>query len=123
VSVAPGNKNYLSHAGAVYYSKSYVHVAYWVSVNRNVPAYIPAALKSLELYANDVPAGGIVYGKNAIYKVNGVEEIRFPEETAKLESFAVEQCQNLKVAYLPKDAEVSSNAFYNVHSDFKIERY
>lgn len=123
VSVAPGNKNYVSHAGVVYYSKNYVPVEYWVAVDRNVPAYIPAALKSLELYANDVPAGGIVYGKNAIYKVNGVEEIRFPEETAKLESFAVEQCPNLKVAYLPKDAEVSSNAFYNVHKDFKIERY
>lgn len=123
VSVAPGNKNYLSHAGAVYYSKSYVPVEYWVSVNRNVPAYIPAALKRLELYANDVPATGIVYDKNAIYHMDGIEEIRFPEETAKLESYAVEKCPNLKVAYVPKDAEVSSSAFYGVHNDFRIERY
>lgn len=123
VSVASGNKNYVSHAGVLYYSENYVPVEYWVPVDRNVPAYIPAALKCLELHAYDIPAEGIVYDKNAIYKVNGIEEIRFPQETSKLESYAVEYCPNLKVAYIPENAEVADDAFMKVHEDFRIERY
>ncbi len=120
IEVAPGNKNYVSHAGVLYYSEEYVPKEYWVAVDRNIPAYIPAALKCLELKACDVPSTGIVYDKNSIYKINGLEEIVFPKETARLENYAVEQCPNLKVAYVPKGAQVASNAFMQVHPDFRI---
>lgn len=61
--------------------------------------------------------------EEALIKRSLVDHFEFLAETAKLESFAVEKCPNLKVAYVPKDAEVSSSAFYGVHNDFRIERY
>ena len=120
ITVAPANKNYVSYEGVLYYSESYVPKEYWVSVDRNIPAYIPAALKRLELKAYNVPAGGIEYEKNLVYNINGLEEIVFPKETKSIKAWAVEKCPNLKVAYVPKGASVATNAFSSVHADFKI---
>ena len=123
ITVEEGNPNFVSNAGVLYYSENYVPKEYWVPVDRNVPAYIPSAIKRIELKAFNIPSTGVVYDKNAIYKVAEVEEIVFPKETAKLENFAVEQCPNLKVAYLPKGAQVAESAFLQVHKDFRIEYY
>ena len=76
--------------------------------------YIPAAMKRIEM----LPLETI--GKNVIYNHNGVEEIVIPNGCKLIEPWAVENCPNLKKAYVPKETDVKKNAFYNVHPDFEI---
>ena len=102
--VDPKNTELRSYAGVVYLA--------WAPV----PVYIPAAMKRLELMPMEKME------KNTIYNHNGVEEIVIAEGTTLLEAWAVENCPNLKVAYVPASTEVDSNAFYGVHKDFKIIR-
>lgn len=84
------------------------------SVYSDYPIYIPAAMKVIEL----LPLETI--GKNLIYNHNGVEEIVIPKGCKLIEPWAIENCPNLKKAYVPKDTDVKRNAFYNVHPDFEI---
>ena len=100
--VDPQNTEMRSYAGVIYLG--------WAPV----PLYIPAAMKRIELMPMET-----MY-KNTIYNHNGVEELVIAKGTKTIESWAVENCPNLKKAYVPKDAEVYENAFFNVHSDFEI---
>lgn len=119
-AVAPDNKYLLSHSGAVYYSNLYTPADVYKVIDKNVPAYIPAGLKRLELKAVNVPASGIVYDKNTISEHKGIEEIVFPKETVTISAYAIEKCPNLKVAYVPEGATVQTGAFTGVHSTFNI---
>ena len=98
----------------------YVPADVYKQIDKNVPAYIPAALKRLELIAVENSASGIKYGKMSVSNHKGIEEIVFPKETASIDGGAVEKCPNLKVAYVPKGVNVSQSAFSGVHADFKI---
>ena len=66
VTVNPKNKSFLSHAGAMYYSKEYVPADVYKQIDKNVPVYIPAALKRLELIAVENSASGVKYGKMSV---------------------------------------------------------
>ena len=113
------NENFIGHAGAVYCSTKYSPDDVYKSIDRNVPIYIPAALKRIELYA--VEAGsGIEYDKESIKNHDAVEEIVFPKETKKICGYAVEKCPNLKVVYVPKGATVENGAF---PSGVEVEYY
>ncbi len=105
VHVDPDNKELKSHAGVVYRAWS------------NTPLYIPSAMKRLELLPLEK------YEKNTIYRIDGIEEIVFPEGTKSIENWAVEYCPNLKIAYVPEATTVAESAFQSVHEDFKIVRY
>ncbi len=120
VAVDPGNKCFVSHAGAVFYSTGYKPTDIYKQIDLNVPAYIPAKLKRLELKAVDNNASGITYGKMTVSGHKGIEEIVFPKETKSIEGSAIEKCPNLKVAYIPAGVTVSNSAFSGVHADFKI---
>lgn len=111
VHVDPNNEYLIGYAGVVYYSKKYTADDTWKTINKNVPVYIPAMLKSLELLAVDVPEGGIVYDKESIKDHNALEEIMFPKETKTICGYAVEKCPNLKLVYVPQGATVESGAF------------
>ncbi len=104
VYVDPENTEFRSYAGVVYYSYA------------TVPVYIPSAMKHLELMPMETVE------KNTVYYHNEVEEIVFAEGTKTIEAWAVEECPNLKVAYIPESTTVADNAFMYVHPDFKIVR-
>jgi hypothetical protein len=120
VAVDPGNKCFVSHAGTVFYSTGYKPTDIYKQINLNVPAYIPAKLKRLELKAVDNNASGVTYGKMTVSGHKGIEEIVFPKETKSIEGGAIEKCPNLKVAYIPTGVTVSKSAFTGVHADFEI---
>ena len=102
--VDPKNTEFRSYEGVVYQS--------WAPV----PVYIPAAMKRLVLMPMEKME------KNTIYNQQGLEELVIAEGTKTLEAWAVENCPNLKVAYIPEATVVDGNAFYSVHKDFKIIR-
>lgn len=120
VAVDPGNKCFVSHAGAVFYSTGYKPTDVYKQIDLNVPAYIPAKLKRLELKAVGNNASGVTYGKMTVSGHKGIEEIVFPKETKSIEGGAIEKCPNLKVAYIPTGVTVSQSAFGGVHADFEI---
>lgn len=102
--VDPNNKKLQSYEGVVYKKGS------------EEPLYIPAAMKVLKLQPVDV------VGKNFVYDHAGIEEITIADGTKRMEAWAVEQCPNLKVAYVPIDTELDEKAFTDVHPDFQIIR-
>ena len=102
IHVDPEHATWRSHKGIVYDKYS------------DFPRYIPAAMKRIEL----LPMEKIE--KNLIYDHPGVEEIVIAAGTKTIEAWAVENCPNLKVAYIPKGVNVDASAFYGVHPDFKI---
>ena len=104
IHVDAKNKTYRSHAGVLYYTYS------------DEPQCIPMGMKRIEL----LPLEKIE--KNTVYNHDGVEELVIAEGTKNLEAWAVENCPNLKVAYIPESTEVDVNAFFKVHNDFKIVR-
>ena len=120
VAVDPDNKCFVSHAGTVFYSTGYKPTDVYKQIDLNVPAYIPAKLKRLELKAVDNNASGVTYGKMTVSGHKGIEEIVFPKETKSIEGGAIEKCPNLKVAYIPTGVTVSKSAFTGVHADFEI---
>lgn len=120
VAVDPGNKCFVSHAGTVFYSTGYKPTDVYKQIDLNVPAYIPAKLKRLELKAVDNNASGVTYGKMTVSGHKGIEEIVFPKETKSIEGGAIEKCPNLKVAYIPAGVSVNESAFTGVHADFEI---
>ena len=120
VAVDPDNKCFVSNAGTVFYSTGYKPTDVYKQIDLNVPAYIPARLKRLELKAVDNNASGVTYGKMTVSGHKGIEEIVFPKETKSIEGGAIEKCPNLKVAYIPAGVTVSKSAFTGVHADFEI---
>lgn len=98
------NTELKSHAGVVYNS--------W----DNIPLYIPSAMKKVFLLPTET-----MY-KEHIARHQGIEEIYVAEGTTKIEDWAVENCPNLKVAYVPMNIEISENAFTGVHESFQIIR-
>ena len=44
------------------------------------------------------------------------------KSTNKIESYAIENCPNLKKAYVPNKTTVDTDVFYGVHSTFQIIR-
>lgn len=104
VYVDPKNTEFRSYNGVVYQS--------WAPV----PVYIPAAMKRLELMTMET------IGKNVIYNHENLQELVVAKGTKSIEGWAVENCPNLRIAYIPESTEVDEVAFMNVHKDFKIIR-
>ena len=61
-------------------------------------------------------------GKNILHNHPKVETVVIQQGTKKLEAYAFENCPNLQKAYIPEETTVDVNAFYGVHSNFKIIR-
>ena len=61
-------------------------------------------------------------GKNILHNHPKVETVVIQQGTKKLEAYAFENCPNLQKAYIPEGTTVDVNAFYGVHSNFKIIR-
>ncbi len=106
IYVDPTNKKFASENGIVYYKSGSTFSV----------CYIPAGMTRVELKPMKV------IGKSLIFKNNSITEIVFPEGTEKIESYAIESCPNLKVAYVPENTVIEENAFCEVHSEFKIIR-
>ncbi|HRF85560.1 MAG TPA: transglutaminase domain-containing protein [Alloprevotella sp.] len=106
IYVDPTNKKFASENGIVYYKSGSTFSV----------CYIPAGMTRVELKPMKV------IGKSLIFKNNSITEIVFPEGTEKIESYAIEFCPNLKVAYVPENTVIEENAFCEVHSEFKIIR-
>lgn len=104
--VDPANTTLCSYEGVVYES--------W----NDAPLYVPNAMKVVYLK----PTTNGIVGKNFLYNLNNVEEVYIPEGTTALENWAVENCPNLKVAYLPLATEYTEQSFVGVHPDFKVVR-
>ena len=102
--VDPANQFLESVNGIVYQKENYE------------PLYIPTGMESITLRPCEV------IGKNFVYNHPNVEELIIPEGTKKLENWAVENCPNLKVAFVPADTEIDENAFVGVHASFEIVR-
>lgn len=102
--VDEANSELKSHAGVVY------------SAWAEVPLYIPSAMKKVYLLPTKM------MDKEHIANHEGIEEIYVAEGTESIGDWAVENCPNLKVAYVPMNIEISENAFTRVHEDFQIVR-
>ena len=95
---------------------SYLGVVYRKDGNEYQLTYIPGGMKCVELMPMNT-----MY-KNTIYRHDGVETLIVAPGTKKIEAWGVENCPNLKIAYVPEDTEIAENAFVGVHSDFQIIR-
>lgn len=60
--------------------------------------------------------------KNTIYMLQGVHEIVFQEGTKVLESFAIEQCDNLETVYVPEDCVLEEDAIFKCPTNVQIVR-
>ena len=96
------------------YLKTHCGVVYTKKTSQLI--YIPNAMPIVELLPIET------MGKNYVVNVSGMEELIIAPGTKKLEAYAVENCPNLRRAYVPEDTEVDANAFYSVHPDFEIIR-
>lgn len=106
VEVDPANAAFASYLGVVYRKNG----------SDFQLTYIPDAMQCVELMPMET-----MY-KNTIYRHDGVEVLIVAPGTKKIEPWGVENCPNLKVAYIPNDTEVAENAFTGVHPDFQIIR-
>lgn len=62
--------------------------------------------------------------KNFITNIPGLVEIVFARGTKRINSYAVEYCENLKKVYVPHDIEmIAEDAFANVSEQLEIIRY
>lgn len=104
IHVDPEHEKLYSYEGVVY------------RMNSVYPMYIPAAMKNLVLQPMEVIEKNLVYGNN------GIEEVVVAKGTKSIESWAFENCPNLKVAYVPEGVEIAEEAFYGVHGSFKVIR-
>lgn len=95
---------------------SYLGVVYRKNGSDFQLTYIPAAMKCVELMPMET-----MY-KNTVYEHNGVETLIIAPGTKKIEAWGVENCPNLKIAYVPEDTEIEEKAFTGVHPDFQIIR-
>ena len=106
IEVDPENTTFASYLGVVYRKAG----------GDFQLTHIPSAMKCVELMPMNT-----VY-KNTIYNHKGVEVLIIAPGTKNIEPWGIENCPNLKIAYVPEDVEIANNAFYNVHSDFQIIR-
>lgn len=106
VEIAPENTTFASYLGVVYRKNG----------SDFQLTYIPAAMQCVELMPMET-----MY-KNTVYEHNGVEVLIVAPGTKSIEPWGVENCPNLKVAYVPAGTEIADNAFTGVHPDFKIVR-
>ncbi len=106
IYVDEGNPMLLGHKGVVYRKNGDEAQLY----------YIPGDMRFVEL----LPMEKVE--KNTIYNHYAVEEIYFPKGTKRIESYAVENCPNLKRVYVPADAVVEDQALYNTPADVEIIR-
>ena len=104
INVDPQHPRFRGHKGVVYDHYS------------DYPVYIPAGMKTLELLPMEY------IGKNLVYGHNAVEVVVVAKGTVGIESWAFENCPNLKVAYVPEGVEIAEDAFTGVHPEFKIVR-
>lgn len=106
VEIDPANTVFASYLGVVYRKNG----------SDFQLTYIPAAMQCVELMPMEAMS------KNTIYNHNGVEVLIVAPGTKSIEAWGVENCPNLKIAYVPADTEIADNAFTGVHPDFKIVR-
>ena len=78
--------------------------------------YIPASAEIIELKAFST------LEKNILTNLSKLETLIVQSGTNKIEAYAIENCPNLKKAYVPAKTTVDTNAFYGVHSTFQIIR-
>ncbi len=106
IEVDPANTTFASYLGVVYRKDG----------SEFQLTYIPSAMKCVELMPMET-----MY-KNTVYRHDGVEILIVAPGTKTLEPWAVENCPNMKIAYVPEDTEIADNAFAGVHPDFQIIR-
>ena len=106
IEVDPANTTFASYLGVVYRKDG----------SEFQLTYIPSAMKCVELMPMET-----MY-KNTVYRHDGVEILIVAPGTKTLEPWAVENCPNMKIAYVPEDTEIANNAFAGVHPDFQIIR-
>lgn len=106
IEVDPENTTFASYLGVVYRKNG----------NEFQLTYIPAAMKCVELMPMET-----MY-KNTVYRHDAMEVLIVAPGTKKIEAWGVENCPNLKIAYVPEDTEIANNAFTGVHPDFQIIR-
>ena len=78
--------------------------------------YVPASAEIIELKPFKT------LEKNILTKLSKLETLIVQSGTNKIEAYAIENCPNLKKAYIPVQTTVDPNAFYGVHSTFQIIR-
>ena len=90
--------------------ESYGQIVY----KNSFPCYIPASATIIQF--KEIP----IFGKNFMKDHEKIETIIIQKGTKELESYAFENCPNLKKAYIPKETKIAENAFYKVSNDFQI---
>lgn len=96
--------------------------------NQNMSSYSDIVYKGDDMYLV-APAAKFLRIKpikldkeSRLKNLDCLECIVFEEGTPVIGAYAIENCPNLKTAYIPESTEVNSAAFYNVHPNFKIIR-
>lgn len=78
--------------------------------------YVPGSLDFLKLLPMEKAE------KNVVLDQPSLTAIEFAAGTKTIEAYAVENCPQLRTAYVPEETVVEENAFYKVHPDFTIIR-
>ncbi len=104
VHIDENNTKLMTHCGVVY------------KKSNSTLVYIPSAMPVVEL----LPVEEM--GKNYVVNVQGMETLIIAQGTKKMHAYAVENCPNLRRAYVPEGVEIDPKAFYSVHPDFEIVR-
>ncbi len=104
--VDPENKE-IGSANGVVYRKNYFGELTSIY-------YIPTQMTTITL----MPIEKVE--KNTIYRQMGVQEIVFPEGTKVLESYAIENCPNLRTVYIPKGCKLEHDAIYNCPANVEV---
>ena len=94
------------------YMESYGQVIY----RNSFTYYVPASAQIIQLkdFKN--------LEKNILTDLSKLETLVVQAGTNKIEAYAIENCPNLKKAYVPNKTTVDADAFYGVHSTFQIIR-
>lgn len=58
--------------------------------------------------------------KNTVYHHSGVQEIIFPNGTERLESYAIEDCPQLRTVYVPAGCRLDDDAIYRCPDDVQV---
>ncbi len=103
VYVEETNQYLETHKGVMYRKKD------------TTPAYIPTAVKTLELKMTKT------MGKNAVYDLPYVEEVTIPEGTERVEAYAIENCPRLKRVNVSASVTYfDENALYRCPSNVEV---
>lgn len=96
--------------------ESYSSVVYRKSGNYSQMYVVAPATKFIEMKPIDIDK------ESKLKNLANLESIVFVPGTKYISSWAVENCPNLHVAYMPSETKVENNSFVGVASDFKIVR-